>query len=45
MNEEELNDNPGYLILFAKWLDGFSDNLKKVGLDIKTTEIGAVNIY
>jgi exocyst complex component 3 len=41
--EKYLEDNKGDLILFAKWLDLFSENLKKVGIDIKTTDIGSVN--
>jgi hypothetical protein len=42
VNEQYLNDNKSNLILFAKWLDGFSEALKKVGIDISTTEIGSV---
>lgn len=45
MNEKDLNENPGNLILFAKWLDGFNESLKKVGVEIKTTEIGSVSFY
>ncbi len=43
LNEQYLNDNKSNLILFAKWLDGFSEALKKVGIDIGVTEIGSVN--
>ena len=42
MNDNYLNENKGNLILFAKWLDQFNEALKKVGIDIKTTEIGSV---
>jgi hypothetical protein len=45
MNEEELNKSPGNLILFAKWLDGFNECLKRIGVDIKTTAIGSVIIF
>ena len=45
MNESYLSENRGNLILFAKWLDQFNENLKKVGIDIKATEIGSVKFY
>lgn len=42
LNEEYLSNNKGNLILFAKWLDSFDDILKKVGIELKFTELGAV---
>jgi hypothetical protein len=41
LNEDHLKKSPGNLILVAKWLDRFEEILRKVGLDIKTTEIGS----
>lgn len=41
MNENDLKTNPGHLILIAKWLDSFDEQLRKIGLEIKTTEIGS----
>ena len=45
MNEHDLEANPGNLVWFAKWLDQFDEILRKVGLDIKATEIGAVKNF
>lgn len=45
MNEDDLKNTPGHLILIAKWLDKFEEVLRKVGIDIKTTEIGSVRVY
>jgi hypothetical protein len=42
MKDNYLNENKGNLILFAKWLDSVDESLKKVGIDIRTTEIGSV---
>jgi hypothetical protein len=41
MNENDLKQSPGNLILIAKWLDQFDEILRKVGIEIKTTEIGS----
>jgi hypothetical protein len=43
INEEDLQQTPGSLIVIAKWLDQFTESLRKVSVDIKTTEIGSVN--
>jgi hypothetical protein len=42
MKENYLNENKGNLILFAKWLDAVDESFKKVGIEIRTTEIGSV---
>jgi len=44
IDEKKLEQNPGNLILIARWLDKFTDGLRKVGIDIKSTEIGNVKI-
>jgi hypothetical protein len=45
MNEEVLTSDPGRLILIAKWLDKFEELLRKVGVDIKATEISTVSKF
>lgn len=44
IDEKKLELSPGYLILIARWLDKFTESLKKIGVDIKTTDIGCVNL-
>lgn len=43
LNESELEKNPGQMIPVAKWLNDFDENLKKVGIDINTTDIVGVS--
>jgi hypothetical protein len=48
LNQTELEKNPGLLIPIARWSDQFDESLKKIGVDINTTEIKGVcilNIY
>jgi len=44
IDEKKLEMTPGNLILIARWLDKFTEGLRKVGIDIKTTDIGCVKL-
>jgi hypothetical protein len=45
VDETKLEMTPGNLILIARWLDKFTEGLRKVGIDIKTTDIGCVKSH